>query len=210
MKRFAALLILILWTLPANAADFAAKVVGISDGDTLTVLAAGNRQVKIRLHGVDAPETGQDFGARAKQAASELAFGKQVTVREMDRDRYGRTVAEVILPDGKSLGRELVRAGFAWHFVKYAPADRELAALEAEAKAAKRGLWSQAGAVPPWDWRSGVGDPVTAGVIGNRRSHLYHTLNFRGAAATSEKNRVMFASREEAEKAGYRIAGDCR
>lgn len=208
MKRL--LLFLLLLTSPAHAADFAAKVVGISDGDTITVLTAEKRQVKIRLHAVDAPETGQDFGARAKQVASEMAFGKQVTVRDMDRDRYGRMVAEVILPDGKSLNQEMVRVGMCWWYQKYAPADRELAALEAEAKAAKRGLWSQPGAVPPWDWRSGVGVPVTSGVVGNRRSMIYHAPNCRGAASMSEKNRVAFASREEAEKAGYRKAGDCR
>jgi micrococcal nuclease len=206
MKRV--LLFLLLLTSPAHAADFPAKVVGVSDGDTLTVLVDGNRQVKLRLHGIDTPETGQDFGARAKQAASELAFGKQVTVREMDADRYGRTVAEVILPDGKSLNRELVRGGYAWWFSKYAPADRELAALQAEAKAAKRGLWSQPNPVPPWEWRKAM--PATAGVIGNRRSMIYHAANCRGAASMSEKNRVTFASREEAEKAGYRKAGDCR
>ena len=73
MKRLATiLLLLVLWPLPALAADFAAKVVGVSDGDTLTVLTAEKRQVKVRLHGIDAPETGQDFGSRAKQAASEL------------------------------------------------------------------------------------------------------------------------------------------
>lgn len=130
---------------------------------TLTVLIAENRQVKVWLHGVGTPEPGQDFGARAKQACSELTFGQEITVRERDKDRYGRTVAEVILPDGKSLKRELVREGMTWHYVKYAPADKDLAALEAEARAAKRGLWSQPGAVPPWGWRSGKGVAVTTG-----------------------------------------------
>lgn len=190
MKRLALILLLALCALPAPAADFAAKVVGITDGDTLTVLTPVKRQVKVRMHGIDAPETGQDFGSRAKQAASELAFGKQVTVREVDWDRYGRTVAEVTLPGGRSLNREMVRAGMAWWYAKYAPADRDLAELEADAKAAKRGLWSQPEAVPPWEWRSGKGATGTAGVIGNRRSHLYHALNCRGAAATSEKSQL--------------------
>ena len=129
-----------------------------------------------------------------------------VTVREVDKDRYGRTVAEVSLPDGRSLNREMVRAGMCWWYRAYAPADRDLAALEAEAKAAKRGLWSQSGAVPPWDWRSGV----TAEVVGNRRSHLYHAPHCRGAATTSEKNRLAFKTVAEAEAAGYRWAGDCK
>lgn len=207
MRRFlTAFLLLIAY--PACAAEYPARVVGISDGDTLTVLTAEKQQVKVRLNGIDAPETGQPFGSRARQAASELAFGRQVTVREMDRDRFGRTVAEVILPDGRSLNRELVRAGMCWHFVKYAPDDRDLASLQAEARAAKRGLWSQPGAVPPWDWRSGKA-AVPGQVVGNRRSHLYHAANCRGAAAMSEKNLVAFATGAEAEAAGYRKAGDC-
>src|SRR5215216_4924706 len=84
---------------PASAADYPARVVGVSDGDTLTVLRDGRTQVKVRLFGIEAPESAQPFGSRAKQAASELAFGKTVTIREKDRVRYGRTVAELILPD---------------------------------------------------------------------------------------------------------------
>ena len=123
---------------PACGADYSARVVGISDGDTLTVLTAASAG-QVRLCGIDAPETGQDFGSRAKQAASELAFGKTVTIRPRDTDRYGRTVAEVILPDGRSLNREMVRQGMAWWYRKYAPADTELARLESEAKAAGAG-----------------------------------------------------------------------
>lgn len=208
MRAF--LLLLLAFVSPACASEYPAKVVGVSDGDTLTVLVAGNRQVKVRLHGIDAPETGQDFGSRAKQIASEMAFGKQVTVREVGRDRYGRTVAEVILPDERSLNREMVRSGMAWWFRRYAPADRELASLEAEARAAKRGLWAQAEAVPPWGWRNGRGIPVTAEVVGNRRSFVYHAPHCRGAAAMSEKNRVQFKTAAEAEAAGYRRAGDCQ
>src|SRR4051812_3638778 len=91
-------------------ADDTGKVVGVSDGDTLTVLK-GRTQVKVRLHGIDAPERGQDFGSRAKHTASDLAFGRTVTVRPRELDRYGRTVADVILPDGRSLNREMVGQG---------------------------------------------------------------------------------------------------
>ncbi len=70
-----------------------------------------------------------------------------------DLDRYGRTVAEVLLPDGRSLNREQVKAGFAWWYRRYAPDDDTLAQLEADAKAAKRGLWADADPVPPWEWR---------------------------------------------------------
>lgn len=90
MKYLLTLLILFL-PLPAPSADDAARVV-VSDGDMLTALTA-KRQAKVRLWGIDAPETGQDFGGRAKQVAFELAFGKEASVREWDRHRYGHTVA---------------------------------------------------------------------------------------------------------------------
>ena len=122
MRRLFPLMLFVL-AIPACGADYSARVVGVSDGDTITVLTAAKKQVKVRLHGIDAPETGQDFGSRAKQAASSLAFGKTVTIRPRDTDRYGRTVAEIILPDGRSMNRELVRQGMAWWFARYAPAD---------------------------------------------------------------------------------------
>ena len=159
-------LVLILLPLPAFPADYPARVVGISDGDTLTVLRDDRVQVKIRLHGIDAPETGQPFGSRAKQAASELAFGKYVTIREMDHDRYGRTVAVVILPDGTELNRELVEQGMAWHYRQYTPGDVLLTRAEVIARKAHLGLWSQPNPIPPWDWRNGKGVPVTRGSSG--------------------------------------------
>ena len=81
MRRLVPLLTLVL-AFPACGADYSARVVGIADGDTITVVTAAKKQVKIRLHGIDAPETGQDFGSRAKQAASSLAFGQTVTIRD--------------------------------------------------------------------------------------------------------------------------------
>jgi endonuclease YncB( thermonuclease family) len=101
-----------------SAADsFSGKVVGVSDGDTITVLR-DRTPVKIRLRGIDCPETGQDFGSRAKSITSELAFGKVVTVQPRRKDRYGRIVADVILPDGRTLNHELVRRGVAWWYRK--------------------------------------------------------------------------------------------
>ena len=207
MRHLIAYLILLL-PLQAVAADYPARVVGVTDGDTLTVLKADRTQVKIRLHGVDAPETGQDFGSRAKQAASELAFGKDVTIREVDRDRYGRTVAEVILPDGKSLGLELVKAGQAWDYRAYSH-DPLMAQAESAARAAHLGLWSQPSPIPPWDYRKGRGVPVTKEVVGNRRSHAYHEPSCRGVAAMKQENRVEFKTVSEAEEKGYHKAGDC-
>src|SRR5262249_54022712 len=135
MRRLLAVILLVI-AVPACRADYSARVNGIGDGDTITVLTTEKTQHRFRLRGIDAPETGQEFGSRAKQAASELAFGKQVTIRPLDTDRYGRTVAEVILPDGRSMNREMVRRGLAWWYRAYAPHDAELAGLEAEAREA--------------------------------------------------------------------------
>ncbi len=134
------------------AADFAGRVVGVSDGDTITVLHNGKGE-RIRLHGIDCPEKRQAFGNRAKQFTSKLVFGTTVTVQVVDRDRYGRTVGLVLLPDGRSLNHELVKAGFEWWYWRYTPDDETLAQLEREARGAKRGLWADPHAVPPWEWR---------------------------------------------------------
>jgi endonuclease YncB( thermonuclease family) len=211
MRTLLAPIIVILGlAIPGDPSDFTGKVVGISDGDTLTVLAPGDRPVKVRLHGIDAPETGQPFGSRAKQAASELAFGQVVRIEVRDTDRYGRTVAEVIMPDGRSLNRELVREGMAWHYVKYAPGDRELGALQVRAREGKVGLWSESGPIAPWDWRSGVGATEPDGVVGNRASKVYHSPRCPNANRMKEANRSPFATAGEAEAGGYRKAGCCK
>ena len=138
----------------ALAADWQGKVVGVTDGDTITVLSGGEAE-RIRLYGVHCPEKRQAFGAKAKQAASEVVFGKTVTVEVVDYDRYKRTVGDVVLTDGRVLNEELVRAGMCWWYRKYAPGDTVLEQLEHEAREAKRGLWADANAVSSWEWRSG-------------------------------------------------------
>src|SRR5438132_401748 len=91
-------------------ADFSGRVVGVTDGDTIKVMHKGKEE-KIRLYGIDCPEKGQPYGTKAKQFTSEMAFGKTVTVHVTDTDRYGRTVADVILPDGCILNLEFVSSG---------------------------------------------------------------------------------------------------
>jgi endonuclease YncB( thermonuclease family) len=208
MRRIFSVVLILVVACSARGSEYSARVVGISDGDTITIVR-DRTQIRLRLHGIDAPETGQDFGSRSKQLASSLAFGKTVTVRVRDTDRYGRTVAEVILPDGRSLNQEMVRAGMAWWYRKYAPGDTELARFETEAKEARRGLWSQPNPIPPWSWRKGEGVSQTAAVIGNRRSRVYHKPTCRGAESMGERNRVRFDTAAQAEAAGYRPAGDC-
>jgi len=135
------------------AAEFTGKVVGVTDGDTVSVMHADKAE-EVRLWGIDAPESNQAFGTKAKQAASTLCFGKVVTVTVKDTDRYGRTVGDVVLPDGKRLSRELILAGMGWWYNKYAPKDSELQRAEEEAQKKKRGLWADKAPVPPWEFRS--------------------------------------------------------
>ena len=92
----------IFYILPSFAADFTGSVVGVIDGDTIEVLHNQHPE-RIRTNGIDCPEKGQDYGMRAKPVASDLAFGKEVTVQTYGHDKYGRTLADVILPDGMNL-----------------------------------------------------------------------------------------------------------
>ena len=154
-----AVVVVVSWVSLTPAEEFSGKVVGVSDGDTITVLQ-NRTPIKVRLHGIDCPEIGQDFGSRAKAFTSELVFGQVVKVVPRDIDRYGRTVADVILADGRILNHELVRAGLAWWYRKYAPDIGTLAELEAAARDAKRGLWSQPNPVPPWEWRKTKGESL--------------------------------------------------
>jgi micrococcal nuclease len=131
---------------------YSAPVIGIADGDTISVLHDGQTE-RIRLWGIDAPEKKQAFGTRAKQFTADLAFGKTVSIKPMDVDRWGRVVAEVILPDGRTLNREIVGAGLAWWYEHYAPGDMELERLQQDARNAKRGLWADGDPMPPWTWR---------------------------------------------------------
>ncbi|MHB8709372.1 MAG: thermonuclease family protein [Desulfuromonadales bacterium] len=144
----------LLIAIPAHAvAPLEGRVIHVSDGDTVVVLTSGREEVKIRLHGIDCPEAKQPFGQAAKRQTLALAADKEVTVIPMDTDRYGRTVGEVILPDSTSLNKALVATGYAWWYQKYAPRDAELAALEAEARKHRRGLWADSTSIPPWEWR---------------------------------------------------------
>lgn len=108
---------------------------------------------KIRLAGIDCPERGQPYGKAAKRFVISLAAQKRVTVKVLNKDRYGRTVGEVILPDGKTLNRELLKAGLAWWYRKYAPKNRLLEILELTARMTKKGLWAEPNPVAPWDFR---------------------------------------------------------
>ncbi len=231
-------LILLLVCLPTltRANVFQGRVVAIADGDTITVLDAGNSQHRVRLQGIDAPERGQAFGTVSRQNLANLIFNRQVTVEYDKLDRYGRIVGKVLV-DGRDICLEQIRAGLAWHYKQYeneqSPEDRRLyAEAEREARAARRELWRDESPTPPWDFRRSNGpqrgnsntrpdsqqmaDVVNSNtsmpsgpIIGNRRSRIYHWPGCPNYNDVSPQNRVIFQSREEAERAGYRAARNC-
>jgi endonuclease YncB( thermonuclease family) len=134
------------------------KVVGVHDGDTITVLDAEKNQYKIRFNGIDAPELKMDFGNKAKESLSDMVFGKEVTVVFSKRDKYNRIVANVYI-NGMDVNLEQIKRGFAWHYKKYqeeqTPKDRkDYADAEIAAKASKKGLWLMENPTPPWDYRA--------------------------------------------------------
>ena len=110
MTRLAAYLLLCLHSVSPALADFSSPVISVLDGDTIEVLH-NNCTERIRLNGIDCPERGQAYGKKAKQAASALVFGKQVTLQTFGKDKYGRTIADVLLPDGTNVNHELVKDG---------------------------------------------------------------------------------------------------
>lgn len=165
LKRTLALLLLLLLLAAFPAlADIRGKVVSVHDGDTLTVVI-DRRQVRVRLSDIDAPELRQPFGTRSRQSLAEMCFGKEAVLDVQGEDHYHRSLARVTC-DGKDANAEQVRRGYAWIFVRYAPRNSPLYALEAEAKAARRGLWADPSPVAPWDWRRNGRE--TAGRNGSR------------------------------------------
>ena len=162
MRFLAALAILT--ALPAVAAEkpivipegqaVTAKCVGVHDGDSMTLLIDtpdGKRQSKIRLDAIDAPEVGQPFSNRSKQALSGMVFDKDCTVESLGPDKYGRVIGRVTV-GGKDVNAAMLEGGMAWHFAKYddrlSMADRHEAARKACV-----GLWADPKPIPPWEWR---------------------------------------------------------
>jgi len=150
---FLSLVLIFHITFPCLAFAWSGKVIGVADGDTITVLQ-NREQVKIRLYGIDCPEKGQAFGTKAKQFTSDMVFGKIVKVKRIDTDRYGRTVAMVAV-GVLLLNEELVKAGLAWVYDYYCdkPICESWKWFQLWARQDKRGLWSDPNPVPPWEYR---------------------------------------------------------
>ena len=150
----------------AQAEILRGKVVKIADGDTLTVLDKSNRQHKIRLIGIDAPERKQAFGTVSRQNLADFVFGKTVAVEWHKQDRYQRVLGKVLL-DGQDVNLKQIKAGLAWHYKRYDKdqqlADRRLYAEAQKAASLKGiGLWSDPAPVAPWDFRHNKPAPSVA------------------------------------------------
>ncbi|WP_051670859.1 thermonuclease family protein [Bryobacter aggregatus] len=151
-KRLVQLLILCLaWNASSWAGEIRGRVVGVVDGDTVRILV-DREERRVRLAGIDAPEKGQAFGTRAKQALSELVFGRELGLIDRGQDRYRRTLAILRLDDGTIVNEWLVEQGWAWHYRQYSK-DQKLERLETAAREAHRGLWVDPHPLPPWEFR---------------------------------------------------------
>ena len=137
---------------PSMRGNVTGKVVGIADGDTLSLLVGG-QQLKIGLAEIDTPESGQAWGRKAKQALSKKVFRENVIIEVQDTDRYGRLVGKVWLGE-RHINRELVQEGHAWVYRGYLE-DRSLLDDEQAAREAGSGLWSQPDPIAPWKYRRG-------------------------------------------------------
>lgn len=181
MKKY--LLFFYFIVLPSLCFGFNAKVVNISDGDTVTVLTDANIQVKIRLYGIDTPEKGQAFGQKAKEFTAKSVSGKIVTIDEIDRDRYGRTVG-IISANGTILNEELLKNGLAWQYERYCnrPECLHWKQYEIQAKKTKIGLWSENSPTPPWDFRK------------NKRENKRAEQKTSGLSGDEIKKRIIQAS----------------
>jgi endonuclease YncB( thermonuclease family) len=153
-----AMLLFMVWVPQAVRADvLTGRVVAVADGDTVTVLDADQNKHKIRLAGIDAPESRQPYGQRSRQSLSDLVSGQWVQVVYDKADRYGRLVGKVQVA-GRDANLEQLRRGLAWHYKKYEgeqgePDRQAYAAAEQQAQSARLGLWRDTGPQAPWDYR---------------------------------------------------------
>lgn len=154
---YALLLSIIFSFVDVRAESLVGKVVGVSDGDTITVLDASKTQHKIRLMGIDAPEKKQEFGNESKKALSNYIYQKEVTVEYKKQDRYKRKVGKVIF-EGKDICLLMIQDGMAWHYKDYekeqSKTDRDLySQAEIKAREAKIGIWQATNPIAPSAFR---------------------------------------------------------
>jgi len=220
----AGLLVLMMFLVPqAELKTVNGEVILVHDGDTLTVKTKRDRAYKVRLADIDAPEIGQPFGKPARRLATDLTLGTTVRVNYTFKDKYGRLIGEVLLPNGELLNEEMLKAGLAWHYrVKY-PHSSFLEKLEYKAWQKKLGLWVQAEPTPPWEYRRENRLPTppatpenmdydlffTYGLVGNPKTRVYEWPECKGYPKNT-KGYINFGSLLDAETLGYRASERCK
>jgi endonuclease YncB( thermonuclease family) len=188
-----------------------AEVVGVLDGDTVDVLIPSGRRLRVRVHGVDAPERGEPFSQQALNFTRVFMFAKRVTVIGRDVDAYDRLVARVVV-DGADASPALLSAGLACHFRRYSD-DPILEAAEQAARTARRGFWAPGAQQPACVAREAKAQQTTSpsvpaiGFVGNVNSRVFHSPACPNANCKNCTRR--FGTRGEAVAAGFRPAGDC-
>lgn len=136
---------------PAVPEGLTGRVVSTADGDSFTLRTADGTRHRVRLFGIDAPERGQPYSNKARQALEAKTWEREIVVVEREKDGYGRVVANVFV-EGRQINVELVEEGWAWHYKRHS-SDGDLAAAEVAARRDRRGLWADEDAMPPWEWR---------------------------------------------------------
>lgn len=217
------ILALMLFLLPqAELKTVTGEVISIKDGDTFTLKDQRDKLYKVRLSDIDAPEIGQPFGRPAKRLLEDLALNEIVRVNYTQKDKYGRLIGEVFLPDGKMLNEESLKNGLAWHYRVKHPHSTFLEKMEYKAWKKKIGLWVQEKPIPPWEYRRETRVPnpptnkesmdydlfLTYGIIGDPKTRIYQWPMCKGYPK-NPKGYIPFGNLLDAETLGYRASRGC-
>lgn len=153
-KLITALIVVFIFVVSVRAEIIRGRVIWIHDGDTVTITAANGSWFKLRLWGIDSPELDQPGGRESMLFLIRSVGRKTVDIDVRDTDHYGRMVG-IILYKNRDICREMILNGHAWHYVQYAPKQKNYAEAEQHARKNKLGIWSgkQKSPVPPWEWR---------------------------------------------------------
>jgi endonuclease YncB( thermonuclease family) len=153
LKILKYILFCVLLFLPLSSFAWQGKVISVYDGDTITVSAADNQKVKIRLYGIDAPELKkQPYGKASRDYLQRIILNKTVEVTDLGKDFYGRTIAKIYYKN-EYINLLLIEKGLAWHYSQYAK-DLDLKEAQEVAKDHEVGLWKSEFALSPWEWRA--------------------------------------------------------
>lgn len=180
-------ILLLLLFLQIAAFPQTGKVIGVLDGDTIDMLIDG-RPYRIRLEGIDAPEKRQAYGQRSRQHLSDMIYGKQVKLSSSGSDRYGRTLGHIYTADGVWVNREMIVAGYAWHYKQYS-SDFRLSVAEDAARNSKAGLWNDKNPVPPWDYRRGGSKNSRRSSSGSTNSSIDRQTTSTQCRGTTKKGK---------------------